>query len=486
MFWFCKKGIYSSGYCAGFSPASLSAICLFAHGITVFLRAKLRKYSQCAIVFEEKLYFCTDFIAIFIMKKTFLIAAASSGSGKTTITMGLLRALSRRGYSVQPFKCGPDYIDPQYHRVACGKDSLNLDLWMNGEEAVCRLLNESSADINIIEGAMGLYDGAEGMNGSAAQVAETVGAEVILVVNGRSMAYSAAPLLYGYMHWRSKTRVRAVIFNHVGSKRHEQALRKAAEAVGLECLGCIPRQKNLYSPSRHLGLDLLERQRISELADNIADVIEENLSPLPFVTENVHSNTNITPSQCPPAQLVEKLYIAHDDAFNFLYPEAVQQLQRHFDVRFFSPLNNEPVGDDAAVVYLPGGYPELFLEQLSQSTATMESLRRTEARIIAECGGMMYLSKSIDGMPMTGLLPFSTTMENARLHLGYRQMLWHGEQLKGHEFHYSSLVSAPESDSQLFNAQGEAVDTLFYAQGNIIASYVHWSPVALTKLFLSN
>ena len=423
------------------------------------------------------------------MKRTLLIAATTSGSGKTTLTMGLLRALSRQGIRVQPFKCGPDYIDPQYHRIACGVPSLNLDLWMNGVEGVRRLVEQSTADINIIEGAMGLYDGADGMTGSAAAVAEAVGAEVILVVDGRSMAHSAAPLLYGYLHWRPETRVRAVIFNNVGSERHERALRRAAQEVGIECLGCVPRQRDLYSPSRHLGLDILETERISALADKVADVLGRVVE-IPGLSGMSGDSGNTGLSGEPRQSEISGpvLYLARDAAFNFCYRETELLLAQHYTIRYFSPLANEPVGDDATVVYLPGGYPELFAQQLAQSRATMESLRRTRARIIAECGGMMYLGQSIDDTPLTGLLPFSTTMEGARLHLGYRQMQWNSTTLRGHEFHYSKKTPTQDTPATegfrygLLNAQNEPVDTFVYARGNILASYIHWSPESLLKL----
>lgn len=416
------------------------------------------------------------------MKKTILIAAASSGSGKTTITMGLLRAIARKGYDVQPFKCGPDYIDPQYHHIACSKASINLDIWMNGEDAVSRIVSASTADINIIEGAMGLYDGADGMTGSAAHVAETVGAEVVLVVDGQSMAHSVAPLLYGYMHWRPRTNVRAIIFNNVGSIRHEQALRRAAQEVGIECLGCIPRQKTLYSPSRHLGLDILEQDRIASLAEQVAEQIEAHVN-LEWLVENISPTPYRERKDCNEQTPVKTLYMARDEAFNFIYAETIQLLSKDYRIKYFSPLRNECVGEDADAIYLPGGYPELFLDSLGRSFRTMRSLQTSKARIVAECGGMMYLSRAIDGVHMVGLLPWSATMEGAHLHLGYRSLNWKGTELRGHEFHYSSLIDAPQSSATLLNAQGTPVDTLFYMNDNIIASYVHWSPSSLSILF---
>ena len=209
------------------------------------------------------------------MKTAFLIAAASSGSGKTTLTIGLLRALHNKGYNVQPFKCGPDYIDPLYHRIACDRDSVNLDTWLQSEQNVQKAFQHYSqdADICIVEGVMGLYDGADGIKGSSAEVAEILGIPVILVINARSMAHSIAPILKGYLTYRPATRIAGVIFNNVGSSRHEKILRQAAAEVGMPVIGAIPRMKELYAPSRHLGLDISETEKISQLAEKVAEII---------------------------------------------------------------------------------------------------------------------------------------------------------------------------------------------------------------------
>ena len=438
----------------------------------------------------------------------YLIAAASSGSGKTTLTMGILRALARRGVQVQPCKCGPDYIDTQYHRIACGRASYNIDPWMHlGDEAV------ATQALTIIEGCMGLFDGADGPMGSNAEVAERLGVPLILVVNARSMAHSAAPLLYGYLHYRPTLRYAGVIFNNVGSSRHAQMLRRAADEVGFPVLACIPRRPELSMPSRHLGLDLSERNRISRLADLAADEVERQLdwaalglperqepragaaAPAPGAGSpcgNADSGRLSAPSISAEADGAEGsarrplICVARDEAFNFIYQETLDRLQRLGRLRFFSPLANEPVPREADFVYLPGGYPEFFLPRLAESRATMESLRLTGARILAECGGMMYLGRSIDGAPMTGLLPFGTTMQGARLHLGYRKFrLPGGAELRGHEFHYSSILPGEPAaccTTPFLDAQERPVDTCLFRSGRIIASYVHWSPEAIVEL----
>ena len=415
----------------------------------------------------------SDFVSD--MKTAFLIAAASSGSGKTTLTIGLLRALRNKGYKVQPFKCGPDYIDPLYHRIACGRDSVNLDTWMQSEQDVKQVFLRYSqdADISIVEGVMGLYDGADGIRGSSAEVAELLGIPVVLVINARSMAHSIAPILKGYLTYRPATQIAGVIFNNVGSSRHEQMLRRAAEEVGMPVIGAIPRMKELYSPCRHLGLDISETERINQLAEKVAEIIQNSKFKIlncQLSTVNCQLSTiNSAPAKA------GRIYIARDAAFNFLYRQTIDYLRERGEVHFFSPLANETVPQDADLVFLPGGYPEFFLPQLSQSHATMESLRQTRARVWAECGGMMYLSEGIDDTDMTGLLPFRTTMQGARLHLGYRSIKIGDKELRGHEFHYSSIMGTPPaSDIQLFDAQGHPVDTGFYIHGNIYAGYTHW------------
>jgi len=340
--------------------------------------------------------------------------------------------------------------------------------------------------LSLIEGCMGLFDGAVGAQGSNAEVAESLGVPIILVVNARSMAHSAAPLLYGYLHYRPSLRYAGVIYNNVGSARHAQMLRRAAEEVGIPVLGCIPRQSDLCMPSRHLGLDLSERERINSLANRIADVLEANLEPSFWeelcVADSPSPLSSSLSGTCPPHQI----FVARDEAFNFMYQETLDRLCSLGTIHFFSPLANEPVPAEADVVYLPGGYPEFFLSQLAESKVTMESLRRTKAHLIAECGGMMYLGDHVDGVPMAGLLPVDTTMLDAHLHLGYRILPQSdGTELRGHEFHYSSLTRVDDTlhpTSPFLDAQRTPVDTLLFRHERIIASYVHWSPTSIIKI----
>jgi cobyrinic acid a,c-diamide synthase len=428
-------------------------------------------------------------------RKSFLIAAASSGSGKTTLTMGLLRALRRRTVDVQPCKCGPDYIDTQYHRIASGKPSYNIDPWMG-------LSVGGAAQDNglLVEGCMGLFDGAVGRHGSNAEVAQQMQLPVILIVNARSMAHSAAPLLYGYRYYCPEITYAGVIYNNVGSAQHEEMLCQAAREVGMNVLGCIPRQAEIEMPSRHLGLDLLQTERISEMADRVADLIEAHTDLMELWKENREGDAEHRDDLSGFMELLDRLNrpaehkslricVARDEAFSFIYQETLDRLAETGTVSYFSPLRNEPVPEGADVIYLPGGYPELFLAELEKSTQTMESLRRSQARIIAECGGMMYLGQFIDGARMTGLLPISSTMENARLHLGYRRMNWtDGTEMRGHEFHYSDISSVGSGirvEKPFADARGISRDTLLLRTDSITASYVHWSPAALLKIIQS-
>lgn len=422
------------------------------------------------------------------MAKAYMIAATSSGCGKTTLTMGILRALTRRGIAVQPCKTGPDYIDTQYHHIASGRPSYNLDVWMNGIEgtrAIChQLCSCPDVDTVLVEGAMGMYDGANGMRGSCGELAELLHLPVILVVNARSMAHSLAPLLYGYTHYRSETRIAGVILNNVGSDRHLAMLHKAAAEVGVTVLGHLPRLPELQAPSRHLGLDISQREQIDNLANRVADAVEAHID-LSLFCPGAKANHRPTP---PASHMMPRgnmnIYVARDDAFNFIYQESLERLSLLGQVHFFSPLADEGVPADADVVYLPGGYPEFYLPQLAASLRTQQSLHHTRARILAECGGMMYLGRHIDEYAMAGLLPLDTTMRDMRLHLGYRQAtLPDGTQLRGHEFHYSHIQRADITSAlTLSNAEGQPVDTALYISDKVCASYTHWSPVSLVAL----
>jgi cobyrinic acid a,c-diamide synthase len=453
------------------------------------------------------------------MQSRFLIGAASSGSGKTTLTLGLLRAFVRRGLAVQPFKCGPDYIDPQFHRLAAshetereagtgteygtkhGRESINLDLWMASEEHLSTLFarHSAGADVCVAEGVMGLFDGYRAGQGSSAEVARLLNLPVVLVVDARSTAYSVAPLLYGYKNFRPEVEIAGVIFNRVASPSHYEFLREAAHDAGVETLGYLPCCEDFVAPSRHLGLSLENLEAFSPTIDAIADALEEHVDldrlleltrrPVPS-PRPVASKINHYPST------IKKIAVAQDEAFNFLYRANLDRLEElGYEIAFFSPLHDPAPPADADLIYLPGGYPEFHATALAANLSMREAIRdyaESGGRILAECGGMLYLCRSLTPVagaapvPMCGVLPLDGTMEGARLHLGYRELhLPNGLHLRGHEFHYSQIQGEMPSVAQQFSARGKEVQTPLYRYKNTLAGYTHlyWAESDPMQLF---
>lgn len=418
------------------------------------------------------------------MKPQLLIGALHSGGGKTTFTMGLLRALRRRGRQVQPFKCGPDYIDTRFHAVATGRDSVNLDTWLASEPHVREVYARygTEADACVVEGVMGLFDGYERMQGSSAAIAQLLDIPVVLVVSARSTAYTVAALLHGVKTFRPGLHLAGVVFNQVGSERHAAMLREAAEDSGLRCFGCLPRAEGLEIPSRHLGLTLAAEEQMNAWIERAADLVEAHVD-LDSLLEacNVPFQAVALPSH--PASGKLRISVARDAAFNFIYRENLDRLSELGPVTFFSPLAGDPL-PESDLVYLPGGYPELFARELSSRERTMEQLRdyaEAGGRILAECGGMIYLSSFIvcvgeGSFRMCGVLPFTATMEGARLQLGYRRLEdAAGRNWRGHEFHYSHLrePDALPSVARQYDARGRAVPTPLYRYKNVMAGYTH-------------
>ena len=416
-----------------------------------------------------------------------LVAAGSSGSGKTTFTLGLLRALKHRGLSVQSFKCGPDYIDPKFHELSSGRPSINLDLFMMSPEHVCAVYarHTQEADAVILEGVMGLYDGYVRMHGSSAAVAQAVGIPTVLLVDARSSAYSVGALLYGFKHFRQDTEVVGVVFNRVASENHYRFLREAAEDAGVIPLGYIPKTKLLEVPSRHLGLSLRELQELDALPEDVAALIEKHVD-IDRLLEACMRPRPALPAeelQPKPAPTGCKIAVARDEAFNFIYEENIRTLSLHGEVSFFSPLKNEPL-PECDLLYIPGGYPEFYLSELAQAERTRSSIAAYAAsggRVLAECGGMMYLCRAIrdeegKAYPMCGVLDQEATMEGMRLRLGYRKLRLAGCEYRGHEFHYSSIVPQEGGEATVgeqLTARDEVAPTLLYRRGNVLAGYTH-------------
>ena len=446
------------------------------------------------------------------MKAAFLIAAPSSGSGKTTIARGLMALLVQQGFCVQPFKCGPDYIDTKFHEAVCGRPSVNLDTFMatpdHVRELFCRYTLGGAAapewarrpaDVAVVEGMMGLFDGYDRDLGSCSEVARVLDLPVVLVVDARSAAYSMAALLQGFLHFRADVRIAGVIFNKVGSQRHQQMLREVAGEVGVPCLGCIPKQAALEQGSRYLGLDFSEDTNNDELLRTLSECLD--LQALLESTTCGTQKYHLWYKEVPPVVFAQKscriLVARNAESFSFVYQETIDLLSSLGSVEFFDPQEEESgiclAGEPFTLLYLPGGYPEKHLEALVRAEKTrrfVQDFAAAGGRIIAECGGMMYLCRSIltdEGeAAMCGVLPYDVSARKAdrRLSLGYRRFELEGQEMRGHEFHYTQFAQpAPASVVQVMNAKGEPVATPILRSGNVLASYTHLSPEAFRVLF---
>lgn len=419
-------------------------------------------------------------------KPQFLIAAPSSGSGKTTLTLGLLRALARRGLRVQPFKCGPDYLDTHHHTQAAGRPSLNLDLYMasveHAQDTYARYT--APADVAVVEGVMGLFDGATRMQGSAADVAEQLGIPVILVVNAKAMAYSVAPLLFGFKNFYPRIQLVGAIFNFVNTASHFQFLREACEDVGVEALGYLPNNPTFAIPSRHLGLSIDAAVQYEAIVEALADALPQtiDLDRLLAVTSTPAPTwAPAVPSAASPQP--RRIAVARDEAFTFTYLQNLDALHELGEVVYFSPLADTALPAGTDFLYFPGGYPELFAEALSANHSMRASIATYCAAggtAYAECGGLMYLGRALTDtqgqtFPMADVLPCTTSMQQAKLTLGYRALEWKDVSIKGHEFHYSTLEDQGliPAAVRITNAKGAAVPVQVYRHGNVWASYVH-------------
>lgn len=434
------------------------------------------------------------------MKSHLLIGAASSGSGKTTFTLGLLRALKNRGGKVRPFKCGPDYIDTRHHKMAAGCPSVNLDSFMMSEQHIRDLYRRYTSDVDyaVTEGVMGLFDGYDGMQGSSAEIACLLNIPVVLIVNAKSTAYSVAPLLYGFKNFYKGINLVGAVFNFVASESHYSFLKQACRDAGVEALGYLPKQADVEIPSRHLGLTLDEAFCFDTFADGVAELVEKHVDIDRLLALTGCTSVSLSEISLSEPHLTAplKISVARDAAFNFAYEENLQLLLRLGNVSYFSPLKDSAL-PESDFVYLPGGYPELFLSELSANQSMIRSIRNyAEAggKLLAECGGMMYLCdeiKSAEGnsYPMVGLLNQSATMEQMKLRLGYRTLYYNDYRLTGHEFHYSRIEPSeemPASIATACTAKGSPVDTPLYRYKNVLAGYTHlyWADLSSNQWFI--
>lgn len=430
-----------------------------------------------------------------------IIAAPSSGSGKTTVTLGVLRALRRRGLRVAAAKSGPDYIDPAFHAAASGRPALNLDAWAMRPQTLAGLAAALArdADLVVCEGAMGLFDGVDAQGtGSCADLAARTGWPVALVVDVRAMAASAGALIAGFAGHRQDVHVAGVIFNGVGSPAHAALVGAAAAAAcpGVVRLGALARDRRLSLPGRHLGLvqarehDSLDAF-IEAAADRVSGAIDiDALAKLARPWAGTHdAPADIAP--VPP--LGQRIAVARDDAFAFAYPATLGGWRRRgAELRFFSPLADEAPAADADAVFLPGGYPELHAGRLAAGARFIEGLRRAARRgatVYGECGGYMVLGEALtdaegNDHAMAGLLPVRTSFAARRLALGYRTVRLRGDSAlgaagthyRGHEFHYATLAHAEPGAIPLFDAadaRGAALGEVGQRVGSVYGSFIH-------------
>jgi len=413
-----------------------------------------------------------------------ILSAPSSGAGKTTVTLGLLHALSRNGILVRGAKSGPDYIDPRFHEAACGVPCLNLDAWAMSAERVKALA--AGDGLLLIEGAMGLFDGAPpNGKGATADLARQLKLPVILIVDAAKTAQSVAPLVSGFVSHDPDVQIAAVILNNVGSARHETMLRNALVPLGLPVLGAIHRQNGLSHPSRHLGLvQAQEREDLSEYLSRAADTVATAVDLEALIALAAPVAKAMTKNRFPrPAQ---RIAIARDAAFAFAYPHLLNDWKAAgAEISFFSPLADEaPQKSD--MIFLPGGYPELYAGQLASAStfkSGVQSSAHSGTQVYGECGGYMTLG---DGLvdaaghrhEMLGLLRLETSFETRKLHLGYRTLTAKTGpfvgQYNAHEFHYATTLKA--EGTPLFcarDAEGNDLGKTGLTTPNVSGSFAH-------------
>jgi len=427
-----------------------------------------------------------------------VVAGTSSGAGKTSVACGLIAALRTRGLVVQGFKVGPDYIDPSYHALASGRPGRNLDAFLSGPSLIAPLARHGAAgaDIAVIEGVMGLFDGASGRGelASTAHVAKLLRAPVLLVVDAASMARSAAAIVHGYRTFDPDVEIAGVVLNKVGSDHHVELLREAIEPLGVPVVGALRRDERLAAPERHLGLvPAIEREgRTRAAIDALGEAVEAHVD-LDGVLALARTAPQLTVSPWSPAVAAvdggATIAIARGPAFSFHYEENLELLQAAgAQLAGFDPLRDEALPQGAGALVLAGGFPEIFGEELSANVPLREQVgafAHSGRPVLAECGGLLYLCEELDGLPMCGAIGASGQMAG-RLSIGYREAtalgesaLWEqGETVRGHEFHYSSVQpgEGAAAAAWMLAARGRTVREGF-AGGGVHASYlhVHWA-----------
>ncbi|KYG36268.1 cobyrinate a,c-diamide synthase [Priestia endophytica] len=432
-----------------------------------------------------------------MVQRRLVVAGTGSGVGKTTLTIGLMSAFKKKGYTVQGFKCGPDYIDPTYHTAVTRRVSRNIDSWMLPHDTVKEIVkrNSEDADISIIEGVMGFYDGKSPLDnrGTTAEISVLTNSPVLLVVNCASMARSAAAIVKGFQMMWEEPNIVSVIANNVGSEGHYKLVKKAIEQeCGIPVVGYVKRNESLSIPERHLGLvPSIERGELHSYFNELGDLISEtvNLEALYKLAE-----TEVLDVENPKLLAkdpVVKIAVARDKAFNFYYEENLELLKANgAEIIEFSPLNGESVPSNVQGLYIGGGFPEEFANELSSQEKVKESFKDAISSgmpTLAECGGFMFLADSIETTSgeihkMVGVVPGRVKMQKKRAALGYREikgsegnyLLDGGLEAKGHEFHYSTF-EGDEEFTPAYETKGmRGVKKEGYMKGNLLAGYTHF------------
>lgn len=435
------------------------------------------------------------------MRRGLVISAPASGTGKTTLTLALARAFTRRGLAVQCFKCGPDYIDPAFHKVASSRASYNLDSWAMQRDAILALVERPAPyDLAIAEGAMGLFDGAARTGaagtGACADIAELTGWPVLLVIDPAGQAQTAAAVAKGLSVFRRGLSVAGVILNRVASPRHEAQVRAGMQDAGIAVLGALPRRAPIALPERHLGLVQAEElDRLDDVIDAAAALVSEHVDlDAVHASARLHTVSRGTPALDAKQPAVRppglRIALARDAAFSFIYPHLVDAWRdAGAQILPFSPLADEAPDTSADVCWLPGGYPELHAGRLAGARTFQAALRSfAQTRPVhGECGGYMAMGAGLVDASgtrheMAGLLGLETSFAARRLHLGYRTaqllrpLLGHrsGTRLNGHEFHYASVVAQPDEPlAVVCDATGQPVAETGSRRGNASGSYFH-------------
>ncbi len=430
--------------------------------------------------------------------KGIVIAGTHSGVGKTTVAAGIMALLSKRGYKVQPFKVGPDYIDPSYHAAACGIPCRNLDSWLLEADVLFELHHRAmrGKELAVVEGVMGLYDGfrGEGEEGSTAHVAKLLGLPVILVADASASARSIGALVLGFKSFDSELNLAGVILNGIAGEKHLEFVRPSLEEIGVPLLGYLPKRPELALPERHLGLVPMVEGKVSlEFYDRLADQMDrtidfERIIALAATAAPTAPEVSLLFPEAPRPPKVA-VAVAMDKAFSFYYPDSLELLGAWgAEIVPFSLLEDSELPAEAGGLYIGGGFPELYARELAENRSMRLSVKEAAQKglpIYAECGGLMYLGEKITDLegksyPMAGVFSYSSSMREARLTLGYRNvcsladnlLMRKGESVRGHEFHLS-VLEGKQSGSPAYEVLDQPGRREGFRFKNTVASYIH-------------